>query len=181
MDSLELVRIRNDLSSELGMDLPATMLLDFPNVEALAAQLDKERKLGAEPSNSRAMAKIEADSSIRPVSSWDSVTPSEIIELQTRYKTAYRQAHYQKKFNELAKKCYPDMLKYVLSIENILNEVEGPLLMEFGLCEGSDWRTVQAAREEMTTVTLKFWMNEPEIRMLGSELVHLTKQDQSWQ
>ena len=33
MDSLELVRVRNRLSSALAMELPATLLLDFPSVK----------------------------------------------------------------------------------------------------------------------------------------------------
>lgn len=42
IDSLEMVRIRNQLSAWIGRELPATFLLDFPSVQEAAAELQKQ-------------------------------------------------------------------------------------------------------------------------------------------
>jgi len=42
MDSLELVEVQNKLSDQLGLELPATLLFDFPTVDVLARHLDIE-------------------------------------------------------------------------------------------------------------------------------------------
>lgn len=182
MDSLDLVTIRNRLETELGTNLPATLLLDFPTPQGLSEELDRDRQLSIveEGKGQDEDSQAEGDHAIKPISSWDAVTPTEVIEFQERCKALYKQPHYQKKFTELTKKCYPDMMKYVLSIEHLLLEVEGPLLMEFGLCEDSNWRSVQICREEMTHCITQHWLEHPEIRILGIEIIHLTKQDQCW-
>jgi acyl carrier protein len=181
MDSLELVRVRNKLSSTLAMELPATLLLDFPTVKDLADQLDRDRGVGgvaAETASQQADAleEIGHDSF-----GWETVTPSELLEIHEKCKKAYKQHIYQKKFQEIARKCYPDMMKYVLAVESVLVEVEGPILLEFGLIDALDWKTVQKGRGQLTTVQMKYWTDFPEVRSTLEEIMHLTKQDQYWQ
>mmetsp|Transcript_1168 Transcript_1168/g.3551 ORF Transcript_1168/g.3551 Transcript_1168/m.3551 type:complete len:464 (-) Transcript_1168:20-1411(-) len=175
MDSLELVRIRNKLSSSLDMDLPATLLLDFPTVQDLASQLDKERGVGAE----EALA-IEAGEESPPKQGWDAITVAEILDMQDRCKKMFALPQYQRRFSDLSYRCYPDMIKYILAIEPILLEVEGPIFRDFGLIEAVDARTVQRCRSEFTREVTRYWREVPEVRSRGSDLAHLTKQDQFW-
>lgn len=183
MDSLELVRVRNKLSSTLDMELPATLLLDFPTVQDLADRLDKDRGVGQEPapgSEPDLDMDQEAPGVLGATAGWEGVTPSELMELQERLKAIYKLSSFQRKFTDIAKKCYPDIMKYILAIEPILVEVEGPLMLELGLVDDTEFHTVQKARGEMTNCIMKYWMDFPEVRMLGAELIHLTKQDQCW-
>lgn len=176
MDSLELVRIRNKLSSTLAMELPATLLLDFPTVQDLALQLDKERGIGVEK---EALVAVELPPEEKKVG-WDNMQPQDLLDMQEECRKAYSAPTYQRKFTETARKCYPDMLKYVLAIEPILIEVEGGIMKQHGLIEGTDWATVQEGRGQLTNCLMKYWRDVPELRMKGNELLHVTKQDQVW-
>jgi len=176
MDSLELVRIRNKLSSTLDMDLAATLLLDFPTVQDLAAHMDKERGVGIEAKEEEAQVAAEPKHA-----GWDTIEARDLLDMQERCKQAYAQNTYQQRFKDIAKKCYPDMLRYMLAIEHILLEVEGPIFADYGLLPTMDSSSVQKCREEMTTHVAKFWRDSPEIRSKADDLAHLTRQDQMWE
>lgn len=178
MDSLELIRVRNRLCSSFSMDLPATLLLDFPTVKDLADQLDRDRGIG-DGSETLSGSESEDDDDIE-ASGWEGVSPSELLELQERCKNIYKQPTYQKQFAELARKCYPDMMRYILAIEEILVKVEGPLMLELGLIEALDWQTVQIGRSHMTATQIKYWKDYPEVKQSMDEILHITKQDQYW-
>lgn len=73
MDSLDMVVIRDKLGELLGRELPATMLLDFPNVQDLSEKLDKMRGIGERAQAQVITAsldapRIEAEGSKTPVS-----------------------------------------------------------------------------------------------------------------
>lgn len=177
LDSLELIRVRNRLSSSFRLDLPATLLLDFPTVKDLADQLDRDRGLGDPMESLSAESDSEAE---QELSGWEGVTPSQLLELQEKFKSVYKQSVYQKQFSELARKCYPDMMRYILAIEEILVQVEGPVLLEFGLIDALDWQTVQIGRSHMTATQIKYWKDFPEVKQTMDEILHITKQDQYW-
>ncbi|CAK9037029.1 unnamed protein product [Durusdinium trenchii] len=160
MDSLELIRVRNRLSSSFRLDLPATLLLDFPTVKDLADQLDRDRGIGDLVES--LSAESDDSEAEQEVSGWEGVTPTELLELQEKFMAAYKEPFYQKQFSELARKCYPDMMRYILAIEEILVQVEGPLLLEFGLIDSLDWQTVQIGRSHMTATQVKYWKDFPE-------------------
>lgn len=175
MDSLELVRVRNKLSSTLDMDLPATLLLDFPTVKDLAVQLDRELGVGAEEGKSEGSSSEKAQ-----LVGWDTIGVTELMEIQDRCKKMFSLPQYQKRFTDIARMCYPDTFMYTLAIEPIIVEVEGSAIFDFGLIEDTQWSTVQKNRGEMTKCILKYWGLFSEVRALGNEVFHLTKQDQQW-
>uniref|UniRef100_A0A7S2QE16 Carrier domain-containing protein n=1 Tax=Zooxanthella nutricula TaxID=1333877 RepID=A0A7S2QE16_9DINO len=178
MDSLELVRIRNKLSHALSMELPATLLLDCPTVGQLAMQLDKDRGLEAQEQSEQEEEEVLPDGGRRR---WDTITGKDLLEILERCKRIYALPQYQRKFTELSKKCYPDMLKYIMFIESVCVEVEGAVFQEFGLLvDRSSWESVQAARHEMMRATMKFWIEVPDLRTANMEVLHITKQDQKW-
>merc|ERR1712004_771790 len=80
MDSLELVRVRNKLISEVGMELSPTLLLDYPTVEDLKAHLDSLRGLDGR-SEIEDDIESEADSSTISVG-WDTIGVPELLEIQ---------------------------------------------------------------------------------------------------
>lgn len=176
MDSLELVRIRNKLSSVLSTELPATLLLDFPNVHDLAQQLDKDRGILDEPASgdegqsTPGLAKI----------SWEALKSQDLLSMLEQSKKLLGLPKYQKEFSELARKCYPDMCKYILAIERIMVEVEGIVFQTCGLIEDREWKTVQKGRGRWTDSLMKYWAEVPEIRAQSHEIMHLTRQDQVW-
>jgi len=175
MDSLELVRIRNKLSSTLATELPATLLLDYPTVADLAHQLDKDRGIEGDTKALKDTDKAEDEPS-----GWDNVGIKDLLEILEKEKSIYSLPTYQKKFTDMAKKCYPDMLKYILMIETVIAEVEGAIFEDRGLIEDQNWRTVQRGRGELTNVMMKYWAEVPELRVKSQEIMHLTKQDQVW-
>lgn len=190
MDSLELVRIRNKLTQQLDLDLPATLLLDFPTVHDLSMQLDRDRRAADERREvrkeerpSEALGVYEPPRAGRdrlPTAVWENLSAQEVMEIQRRMIDVFAQRSLQKRFTAAAKNCFPDMLKYVLSIEHIMVEVEGPVLLDFGLIDDLEYQTVQASREQMTSVVLKYWLGHPELRTNSTKMLHLTLQDQHW-
>jgi len=175
MDSLELVRIRNKLSGSLAMELPATLLLDFPTVQELAEQLDKDRGVGKTNEQQGPHGHAEEQTL-----SWDSLGIKDLLELQDRAKKLFALPQYQLKFTNLSKKCYPDMCKYILAAEEIMVEVEGSIFHDYGLIEDIQWATVQKGRGHWTDCLMKYWAEVPELRTRSHEIMHLTKQDQVW-
>jgi len=177
MDSLELVRVRNKLSQALNVDLPATLLLDFPTAQDVAGHLDKERGF-VEEKPSIQEGTTEEDKYLAP--NWRTVTAFDIIDLQEKCKQVYASASYQKQFSEIAQKCYPDMIKYTMEIEPMLIEVEGKAMQQLGIIENADFEIVQENRQEFSNCIRKYWVQVPEVRLRSNELCHLTKQDQFW-
>jgi len=178
MDSLELVRIRNKLSSILDMDLPATLLLDCPTVQDLVSRLDSDRAVGLKTESS-----VEAEPETKGESKgagWEAMDPPRLLQLQERFRQVLAQPNYQKRFTEIAKKSYPDMMRYIIFIEPVLLEIEGPILRDFGLVHDTDLESVQESRTEYMKLVTQYWWKVPEIRNKFMELMRLTKQDQNW-
>nr|ADY62524.1 SxtA short isoform precursor [Alexandrium fundyense] len=187
MDSLELVRIRNKLSLALQTELPATLLLDFPTVHDLVERLDQDRAPESdeeEEVREEAKATARAPAKAKALAKGGEATqrfgPSEIISVQKRCLNVYAQPIYQKRFTDMAKKCFPDMLKYILAIESILVEVEGPVLQEFQLIQDLEYKSVQRGRENLMYYMSSYWLAHPEIRDQSQQLLLLTLQDQCW-
>eukprot|EP00927_Polykrikos_kofoidii_P004236 TRINITY_DN11683_c0_g2_i3.p1 TRINITY_DN11683_c0_g2~~TRINITY_DN11683_c0_g2_i3.p1 ORF type:complete len:581 (+),score=85.65 TRINITY_DN11683_c0_g2_i3:188-1930(+) len=111
-------------------------------------------------------------------SPWDRVTARELWQLQGAFIAAYSSQMYQNEFTKLGRRCFPDICLYVRSIEPILVEVEGPLLLARGLASGADVESTQTARKEFAACLLRYWAIAPEIRTRAMELIRLTKQDQ---
>lgn len=182
MDSLEILRVRNNLNSRLGCILPATLLLDYPTVKSLCDHLDQERGMtfsGNELQLSKNAAVQQAKRDYKS-QGWSLLTANELLAMQQDCKKTYMLPDYQKRFANAAQRCYPNMLKYIMDIEPILIEVEGPLFLERGLVEDCSFEEIQEARAKCTACVMKFWDQVPEIRILSRELMHLTKQDQCW-
>ncbi|CAK0896047.1 unnamed protein product, partial [Prorocentrum cordatum] len=186
MDSLELVRMQNSVCGALGMQLPATLVLDFPSYEALEDELDRRRGTGSyargegwkqEPVGLGSAAEGPEDGA---QTVWSSLTARDVVAIQGECRAVYSTAAYQKRFGDYARRCYPDMAMYCLAIEPVLCEVEGPILLERGLVAATDFATVQQARTELAGRALKFWASVPELRSRANGIAHLTKVDQIW-
>jgi len=177
MDSLELVRIRNKLSSTLDLELSATLLLDYPTVQDLATQLDKDRGIGQAKQDDVLMAPVMQEPEKL---SWDNMPVVQALEMLDNIKKALGDSKLQQKFASFAQQCYPDMVRYTFMIERVVREVEGKVLHEFGLCENLEAETVKASRGEMTKYLATHW-TEAELRARCTDIMHLTKQDQLWE
>jgi len=177
MDSLELVRIRNKLAAEIGMALPSTLLLDYPSVASLSEQLDMQRGVGQPLEDEEDVQETADEEKNAP---WQALTARDVLDYMADCKKAYIQSHYQERFLELARSCYPDMLKYLLAVEPLLIEVQAPLFFERGLVKETDNSSVQEARAKMSSVVMRYWNQVPEVRKRSLELSSLTKQDQTW-
>jgi len=178
MDSLELVRIRNKLATEMGMALPSTLLLDYPSVASLSEQLDMQRGLVGQTDEEEEEQQQHVDENMAP---WQALTARDVLDYMLDCKKAYLTGHYRDKFLELARRCYPDTLQYLLEVEPILIEVQAPLFLEKGLVKELDHASIQEARSKMTAVVMRYWNQVPEVRKLSMELSNITKQGQTWQ
>jgi len=179
MDSLELVRVRNKLSSALTTELPATLLLDYPTVSDLTQWLDKDRVPVAAAIEAAPKQEVEV-LALEVKSGWEGQKAKDVLDMLERSKRILALPEYQKRFSVMAKKCYPDMMKYILMIEDIFVEVDGAVFFDYGLIESTDRDAVQAGRRHMQNCTMKFWLEAPALRTLNTEILHLTKQDQIW-
>jgi len=167
IDSLEMVRIRNRLGSTLGIDLPTTLLLDFPNVQDLAQHLDRERGIGAfKPEESRE----------DPKTVWDTITVQELLFILEKINKFYALPQYQNKFQEAKQKCGSDLVKYAKEIEPTLMEVEGPILVANEVIADAKHATVQGARVDMAKCLRRHAASNAQIRERRQELLRLTKQ-----
>jgi len=181
MDSLDLVRIRNRLASALSMELPSTLLLDYPTAKDLADHMDKERGPLAPPAGGKqAESELPGPEQAEPKVGWDAITATELLSILDKCKKIYALPQYQRRFSDLARRSYPDMIKYILMIEEVLVEVEGPIMLDMGLIEDMDKPTVQKSRGEMVNAIMKYWLQVPDLRNRHTEITHLTKQDQYW-
>lgn len=157
IDSLEMIRIRTQLGLSLGRELPATLLLDYPSVQELADNLDKERGLAA------GQAAKEAEGPT-PGDSWSSITNEQLLQLLEKLNKLYALPQNQKKVAEHASKFLPDdMAKYQSAIEPVLLEVEGPVLLSFGLVDDMKPATVQKAQRAMLPCVRRLGRRNPDI------------------
>lgn len=161
LDSLELVRVRNNLGKKLGSDLSATLLLDHPTLQNLAEHLDKERGIGADDE--------------------DLIPPEDILAIQADVKEACLSAEYQKQFDDMAAKCYPKKFKYIKDIEPIVIELERPIFVKHGLLSSdTSEEAVQKVRATMLKSIQDCWATNKQIQDNANELLQITKQDQYW-
>ncbi|CAE8682966.1 unnamed protein product [Polarella glacialis] len=176
IDSLELVRIRNRLIAALGRELPATLLLDFPNVQDLADQLDKERGLGATaPQAPEGETEGGSNQEQNAETGWASIDLEQMKQLQEKLNKLYALPQNQKKLGELAAKYLPDKSRYLSSIEPVMAEVEGPVLLAFGLADDMKPATVQKARKGFTPCVKRLGRRNPEVLERDQELLKLLK------
>lgn len=182
MDSLELVRIRNKLASDLQMQLPSTLLLDFPNVAALAEQLDLERGRKQEMEDKRQEAKPQQELTPeqKQKKMWDELQATDVTSFMIDCKKAYLRSDIQQRFTSLARMCYPDTMQYVLAVEPVLMEVQGKIFRERNWIDDLDFQSIQTARARMTEAVARYWRQVPEVRKRSLELSAITKQDQIW-
>eukprot|EP00747_Dinoflagellata_sp_TGD_P195042 gnl/TRDRNA2_/TRDRNA2_63153_c1_seq1.p1 gnl/TRDRNA2_/TRDRNA2_63153_c1~~gnl/TRDRNA2_/TRDRNA2_63153_c1_seq1.p1 ORF type:complete len:951 (-),score=212.71 gnl/TRDRNA2_/TRDRNA2_63153_c1_seq1:56-2569(-) len=244
MDSLELVRIKNRLSTEYDMNLPVTLLIDFPTVSELCKELDTLRgvegyqhqaqKLGGQEGREAELQKrvaqlekalhqqqgagpvisrrppaqrnkagttaeakdqqiedsyksqdisdVEQMAVFHPMTEddWDSISPDEVLRMMMECKKLFLSRKYQERFASVAKRCYPDIKKYIYGIEPLLVEAQGPLLVARGWCQDEEWEHVQEARGQLDEIVMKYWSEYPDVERLGLELIHITGQDQIW-
>jgi len=168
IDSLEMVRIRDRLGGSLGMDLPSTLLMDFPNVQDLSQELDKQRGMGA----------FKAETLQEEVKSvWSTITVAELLFVQNKFNKFYALPQFQKRLQEAKERCGADGAKYAKAIEPVLLEVEGPVLLANDLISDTKCETVQAARKEMVKCIRRHSGSSPEVRARAQEWLRLTMQE----
>jgi polyketide synthase PksN len=137
MDSLELVRVRDQLGALIGRELGAGLLFDFPNVQDLANHLDIERGLTDKPGAPK-----------KPVT-WDEVSGDLLVTMGRAFEEAYRLEENQRRFQSLAEK-FPDKAKYLEAVEPIFVEIEGPIMVRHGPVEDDKPSKVRKGRTEFS-------------------------------
>jgi acyl carrier protein len=178
MDSLELVIVRKSLSAALDVDLPATLLLDFPTARELSQELDRERGVGLGKED----ATLEGASATNAArEKADLLEVHDVLAFQDMCRKTYALPSHQANFTKLAQRCFPDMLMYLLAIEELLVEAEGPILLEAGIISNMHPRSIRSGRALITASLNYHWSAEPELQRRSRQLLQLTKQDQRWQ
>jgi len=173
MDSLELVRIKKRLQGALAMDLPDTLLLDYPNAKALIEYLDMRKSRQHELSNGKG-----ADSSGRR--GWDTLKARELAEVLRRCNKKLSLPQYQKKFGDLYQKHHPKKDSYMSDIDAVLADVEGQVLAAFDLVADTGKETVEESRQHMAACMKKFSLIK-EVKASIAEYTRLTKMaDSAW-
>jgi len=166
IDSLELVRIKTKLGQALAMDLPSTFLLDFPNIRDLLQELDRRRGIAAQGALRTPPAQ----------SAWDKISVKELVQVVEKCNKKFALPQYQKKFSDMLAKHKPDKAKYLSSIEQILIEVEGTVMVAFELIEEQASAVVQQSRKDMDAC-LKRYAKIKDVRDCHDEMKRLIKLD----
>eukprot|EP00931_Biecheleriopsis_adriatica_P049050 TRINITY_DN28360_c0_g1_i2.p1 TRINITY_DN28360_c0_g1~~TRINITY_DN28360_c0_g1_i2.p1 ORF type:complete len:592 (+),score=131.28 TRINITY_DN28360_c0_g1_i2:158-1933(+) len=167
IDSLEIVRIRAKLSAWAGQELEKTLLLDFPNIQELAEELQKRRGEPSAAAETAAVGEVE--------SAWRKLGADELKTLQEKLLKLYSLPQHQKKLAAQAEKHLPDRAKYFTAIEPVLLEVEGPVLVSFGLVDDLKPAAVQKARKCLPLCVKRLGRKEPEFLAREQELLKLLK------
>mmetsp|Transcript_42808 Transcript_42808/g.122087 ORF Transcript_42808/g.122087 Transcript_42808/m.122087 type:complete len:992 (+) Transcript_42808:55-3030(+) len=166
LDSLELLRIRNRLISTIFVDLPTTLLLDFPNVQDLAQHLDVLRSAREEK------PPLDDEAQDGPGTAWDALSADELLFIQQKCNKFYALPHVQGRLQE-AKLANSERAGYLKAIEPILIEVEGPVFLANDVIDDTKVETVRRAREDMTKCIKKF-SGVLEVQDEAKELLRLT-------
>lgn len=194
MDSLDLVRVKNQLSQLLSIELPPTLLLDYPTSRALVQYLDKVRgreeddagsQQQEEEAGTNAQEGTCAHGSDQPMSglrtTWEAMTGKMYAEMQVELMKVLAQPKYQQYFFESAKRFYPNRrVEYIMDIEPLLVEAQGPLFMKRGLVSSCDPDEMQEARQKSWACLLSLAEKSPQLVKNSSVLYKITRQDASW-
>jgi len=173
MDSLELVRMLKDLSTALSLDMASSLVLDFPNVEDLAQELDRRLGRGRFPNT---IGEATLSSPATHIASWDDISVDDLLFVQAKCNKFYALPQYQKRFAETAQQI-SDRAEYIKAIEAILVEVEGPIMKSNDLIEDTKYATVHRGRKNMARCITRFSLQHPKVQEYANELLRLTKQE----
>merc|ERR1711972_497684 len=108
------------------------------------------------------------------------MTWREVAAIQSEYKETFQRPEYQRRFSQIAKKCYPDMFKYQLAIEPLCDEAQGRILKKHGLIRDATSEGVDEANTKLHGIVMRYWSQAPELRNLVQGLSHVTLQDSRW-
>lgn len=178
VDSVEVGVIRSRLCGLLGMDLPKTLLFDFPSAAELGAHLDKLRQAEpkAEPKEPKAAAKPEQPA--RKLA-WESLTSGDVLELQAAMLKCLGSPVFQAELAGLAKKCFPNKRMYLYAAAPCLLQLHGDVLVERGLINDTDRGTVKAGAAKLGNAVREHW-NLAAIRQNFTNFTRLTSQEALW-
>merc|ERR1711971_1120218 len=171
MDSVEVGEVRQKLSSTLGVNLPNTLLFDFPSVLELSQELD--RRLGSGPEDATQGEQQEQQLSRDVLECLDTQA---FVMLQKSYRKAVLHPEVQFYFEKKARECYPDHLRYLTVIGPKLDEMQGQVLLDFGLIQDVNKETVQDALVRLADVQFKLSSTSKDVRDLAMEILRITKQ-----
>merc|ERR1739848_854034 len=99
----------------------------------------------------------------------------ELLAYMMECKRVYATSACHQRFMETARKCYPDMLKYILALEPVLTDLQRPILKSKGFIENEDENTVQDARSRIAGSISAYWSGSHEVRKISEELTALAK------
>eukprot|EP00401_Gymnodinium_catenatum_P015344 CAMPEP_0117571992 /NCGR_PEP_ID=MMETSP0784-20121206/60078_1 /TAXON_ID=39447 /ORGANISM="" /LENGTH=479 /DNA_ID=CAMNT_0005370251 /DNA_START=71 /DNA_END=1506 /DNA_ORIENTATION=- len=166
LDTLEFSRVRRRLASLLAMDLPPTLLFDFPSVGALARHLDKRTKQVAvfdeapqRPAlwNTVYGGRTEKVDVRRAAQGFDAVDSQELIEIQDGLLEVLQRPEVRGRIQETVRRCYPDKFRYIVEVDELLKDVEGSFLLRWGLARSTAAQDVRLARAGLQRCVAKFW------------------------
>eukprot|EP00929_Paragymnodinium_shiwhaense_P118744 TRINITY_DN9065_c0_g1_i3.p1 TRINITY_DN9065_c0_g1~~TRINITY_DN9065_c0_g1_i3.p1 ORF type:complete len:733 (-),score=170.29 TRINITY_DN9065_c0_g1_i3:212-2410(-) len=185
LDSLDMTTVTERLSRDLDLRLPATLLFDFSTCQDLAHELRRqlEERFGVahatpEAAEEPLASKRVALSAAATGTSISGHCPKGISSKNSREK--WQQLSATEVIALVARQCYPDMLGYIAAIEPIVAEVEGAVLLKFGLIDSLTADTVKFGREELVIALRKHWQTTPKLQQAFLLMLRLTKQSQNW-
>ncbi|CAE8652244.1 unnamed protein product [Polarella glacialis] len=188
IDSVEIGQFHALLSSVLGLQLPKTILFDFPSAVALGDHLDKLLCPADTPIRSQILASKDPKEQrvlgeVEPVGdallSWALLASHQLVSILKECRTNFEQPSYQRQLARIAEKCYPNKLKYISNIEPLCEEVEGIVLHSWGLIPDQEHASVQEGMARMSDAVMQFW-SEVVVRAAWQDILKVSGQDSTW-
>jgi len=195
LTSRDLSRLAASVTEELGAQVDAIDLLDFPTARSLGDCMEQRLALSKKPEVvTKAEMKTPHSGSIRPglwgsvygsvqqeagktqqgSASWDSLSIAEVLALQDAIIEATARPEHQGRLAQLAWQCYPDKVRYMLQLDKLQAEVLGPVLLSRRLAKSLSPLEVRRSRAKMQETMMKLTESVPEISEKSVMLARLT-------
>jgi len=194
--SAEALQIRDKLCVDLDMDLPATLLYDYPSILALSDYLcarttalerqqedaddDGGTSTSASDSEEEEGEVEEKDEEEKIEVKWDRLSSRVVVRIQSECVLALKEPSLQDKFKAVAKRCFPDKFKYSQAIASICDEVQAKVLYKFGLIRDVGGSSIQTGSNRLHQQVCKYWLVEPKLKEVANQLTQVTWTGQEW-
>jgi len=177
ISSNQVVEIRDALACKLKVDLPQTVIYDYPSVQTLCAFLEREFFSRApspvskgSPSQSTKSHEVQEEPEVAPMSL------ERLIAINRDFLRVFSRADWQREFVKVDKETFPDKTRYLASIKPYIEPAMGRIIKKHGHIKNSDPETVHAGLIHVNEMIMKYWQSSKVLQRIVNRLSRVLRQ-----